>query len=173
MSCMSRSRLRGEVASFPILQTEAPRILPASFPGPPLSGLIDNAEWALVRMGETEGRNLPGRLRQFPGKTICPASCGAAAARPPLTQLLEATFGLSCLGHRGCKAPAACCPPLWSLKEPGGFQGQGKWEAWCTHRSSYEKQVIACHTPPRLPKPTPWQHNYRCLPPYKPCLRAA
>lgn len=51
----SRSSLRGQVASPPVQQTVVPGILPLAVLGPLLSALIEEAEWALVRMRKTEG----------------------------------------------------------------------------------------------------------------------
>lgn len=115
---VSRSRLCGQVAP-PILQTEAPGILPSAVLGSRHSALIHTAEGALSA-GETEASGLQGHLRKFPGKTICPLPFGATAAH-----LLHAPLppeGLSDLGHCGSMAPPACPPLPRCQKEPGGSQ---------------------------------------------------
>lgn len=96
------------------------------------------------------------------------------AAHLTLAALPEATEGLSDQGPCGSMPPRP--PGLCSSAQVSG----GVWRVRRTGKvgsprcsSSDEKQVIAFHVPWGLPNAAPWQHNYRCLPPYKPFLCAA
>lgn len=115
---------------------------------------------------EKEGRNVQGHLKQFPSAGL--------PARPwlPTHPMLLSQRPLKGAPIRGTTASPCFYSSAQGSKGARRVPRIGKVGS-PIHSSSDENPAIAFHAPRRLPSPTPWQHNYRCLPPYKPFLRTA